>query len=89
MVAGELAHLAGEGAAPVGKESFRFAEPPGRTASRRPRNLEVNPEPEIAQRNPARLSAPADMDDLFPVRQQLLEPATVFGAPGFGSATNV
>src|SRR5829696_7770303 len=85
VVAGELAEFAGEAGGAVGKEDLRLRVAP-RVEKYLPWSgvargvLEADPEVEVAQRDPTRLPAPADVDDPLPVRQQPLESLATPGA---------
>src|SRR5829696_1049072 len=78
VVAGELPRLALEARARVGEQDLGLRDAPGveqdlprgRVARR---VLEAHPEVEVAQRDPTRLAAPADVDELLAVGQQLPE----------------
>src|SRR5215212_1504745 len=79
MVAGELADLAREPGGAIGEQDLGLADPAGMQqylARRRiaRRILVADPEIERAERDPARLAAPAHMDNALMVRQHRLEP---------------
>src|SRR3712207_4797666 len=70
VVARELAHDAGEARAAVREQQLRFADParvpehlPGGREGRRVLGLAVEPDVEVAERDPRRLAAPAHVDD--------------------------
>src|ERR687894_999790 len=78
VVGGELAELAPEDRAVVGEQNLRLRVAAGveqdLTRLRHARRvLPRDPEVVVAQGDPARLPAPPHVDDLLPVRQQLLE----------------
>src|SRR4051812_24833811 len=78
VVPGQLADDAREQAAAVGQEDLGLAEAAGveeDLARRRVARvvLEADAELELAERDPRRLAAPAHVDDLLRVRQQLRE----------------
>src|ERR1700761_5744562 len=78
MIAGELANLAGEAYAAVGQQYLRFAETAWieqHLAGCREARLVLGGHAHVglAQRNPNRLTAPADVDNLLHIRQELLE----------------
>ena len=78
VVGCELPHLAGEAGAAIGEEDFGLADAAwveeyvaaGGVASV---VFVAHPQVEVAQRYPARLAAPAAMDQLLAVGQQLAE----------------
>src|SRR6266567_8092047 len=81
MVARQLARLAGEANRPIGDQDLGLADPAGieqHLAGRRVagRILVTDPEIELAERNPACLTAPAHMDDALAIGQKALEPGT-------------
>src|SRR5688572_26399149 len=86
VVAGQLADDAGKQAAAVGKQDLRLGDAAGvdqDLAGRRVARvvLVAHPELEVAERDPGRLAAPADVDDLLLERQQFGERRTGLGRP--------
>src|SRR5439155_18887745 len=78
MVAGELTDLAGETYRAIGEQNLGLADPAGMQddlARRRiTRSVFISEaEVERAERDPARLAAPAHMDQALAIRQQALE----------------
>ena len=84
MIAGKLAHLAGETHAAIGQQDFGFADPAG-IDNHLPRRriarmiLIGQAEIEITQRDPDAFAAPAYMNDLVFIWQQLAENCDGFG----------
>ena len=84
MVPGKLPHFAGKIGWPIRQENLRFTESAGIKKDLSGRRiargiLDTDIQFEVSQGNPARLSAPSRMDELFPLRHQLMK---CFPCPG-------
>ncbi len=91
VVACQLSHFAGETGSAVGKENLGFAVAAG-VEENLPRRgvagviLEADVELEVAQRNPASFTAPAGVDQLLAIGQQLAKFGTGDRRGGFFEA---
>lgn len=91
VVASELPHFAGETGGSVGEQDFGFA-----VAARVEEDFagggvagvvfKADVELEVAEGNPARFSAPAGVDELLPVGEELAEFGAGLGGSGFFEA---